>query len=204
MKIIQAIICSALSISFIGSAENTSAQSVSVQTAAEWSCEVGECDLKWAPPSETSSSQSCVSEQRNFFIERIENASSGPHSGSFNFVGRLADEASDARTLDSYHDASKERGYLKDMILTVHAPDSIAGVSVRLLDASGNFLGTQIKDGTNKTVVFWSHDNEHSSDLGQTIQFEIQGNAVAREDAEGYIEPTNLWLNIFGTRCDVL
>lgn len=199
MNTVQLVICSAL---FVG--VSSSADFAAAQSAAEWSCEIGECELIVAAPRETSSALSCVTEQRNFFIEKITNASAGARSGTFNFVGQLVSNDPETRSLDNYHKTSKERAYLKDMVISLHAPDSVADVTVTLSDATGNPLGTRIKDGANNTMVFWSHDVESSSSVGQKIQLEIQGIAVANSDGKGDLEAPRLWLNVYGTRCDTL
>lgn len=200
MKTMQTIIYSTLSISLLFFTEPVAAQSTSV-----WACEAGQCELRsTSAPSAASSQRSCVSEQKNFFLERIENAASGTKTGSFNFVGSLVDETPGAQTLDTFYAGAKKREYLKDLILTVHAPDTVEGVSVKLLDADGNFLGAQSNVGSDTTVLYWSKDFDPSSASGQKIQFEIQGNAVAQADAAGYLDTPMLWFNVQGTRCHVL
>lgn len=199
MKTMQAFICAALSISFLGSAEVATAEPTS-----GWTCEIGECDLNWAPAIDSYSPLSCVTEQRNFFIEEIKNATSGAHSGSFNFIGDLVNVDPGVQTLDNFHTASLKRSYLKDMVFTLRASDSVADVSLEILDANGNALGKQHQVDANQTVVIWSHDVDPVSAPRQEIQFEIQGVAVTGAEGDENLEAPKLWVNVTGTRCITL
>lgn len=199
MRTISAIVCSALSLSFLFSPHIAAARS-----AGEWGCKVGQCELKSTPPTKTSSQRDCVRNQKNFFVEEIENAVSGPETGSFNLTGSLAHQGSGTQTLDAYYADSATRDYLRDLILTIHVPDSVEGVTVRLLDADGNLLGIQPTADAEMKVLYWSHEFDPVSVVSPTINFEVQGSVAAHADDAGYLDSPMFWFVIRGTRCQAL
>lgn len=199
MNSIQTILCSALSLSFLLSTDPVAAQS-----ANDWGCNVGHCDVKSTPPTEIPSQRPCVNNHKNFYVEGIENAVSGPQTGSFNFVGSLVHEGPDAQTLDTYYSDPMKRDFLKDLVLTVHAPDNVEDLSVRLLDAEGKFLGAQIQAGANTTVLFWSHDFDPSSADSSNMKLEVKGNIAVNSGNTGSPVSPMLWFGVRGTRCKVL
>ena len=206
MMTLPAILCSALSVSMICSASLAGAVSaadtvvpVSAQAGTNWSCTDGACELRWTPSQGYTSPQSCVTDEMHFFVEQIENATSGVNAGSFCFEGQLVSDTPDVQTLSSFHSESLNRGYLRNMVFTVTAPASVGDIAVTFADAQGRDLGQKTQDGVGKIVVFWADDAAQSHGTDQTIQFEIRGSAIA-----GGVEKPRVWVHVAGTRCDVL
>lgn len=193
-----AVICSASSaLAFSGADLADVVVPSSAQVGADWSCTNGACDLLWVPSRTVDSSQSCVTDQKNFVVERIKNAT----SGDFAFEGQLVNDTPGVQTLNSFHSESVKRAYLKNMVFTVQAPAGVADMSLTITDAKGQELGQKVQDGSGKIVVFWGDNADLSHGADQTIQFEIRGSAVA--DAAG-AETPRVWVHVAGKRCDAL